>query len=278
MATITMKPNPPSKFTTRRPIDWDLNDVLTASSQPLLAKGRLFVLTSIILAYQVCDVDPASGIPQVPPATAVTSIEAWKVARVIEARHGHIPERLESLVVGNTLSDEDKTYWYGARGQSGHLDQMKRTMINERIGSGSWFSEYVEGQFHDDLLKRTVTNLDLCARWYEAVPDENASQVELDEKKMERLAMAQEYRNAVTRAQKMRSVTHEKARAEAEKAHATLPMQSQSDKKRTLNALLKAYSDELDTELKPAFGQDHHFSNRREIRMRCSSPIPAAII
>ncbi|KAL1606863.1 hypothetical protein SLS60_004272 [Paraconiothyrium brasiliense] len=206
-----------------------------------------------------------SDISTTPPDHANSNPDAWRVARAIEARHGYLPDTFDDLITGTNVTDKEKVHWYGRKGKGGHLENMKKQVVNERIGSGTWFSEFVEGEFSADMAQLAVTNFELMARWYKQVDEENGQHGETDEKKQGRLGVAQLFRDAITRTQEHSQRAYDKAHLYAQTEFASFPDNSNAASKTMLRRRIAEYARLMTEQLTPAFGPQHAFSNRREI-------------
>lgn len=85
---------------------------------------------------------------------------------------------------------------------------MKKQVVNERTGSGSWYQSFVKGEFSEDLVRSTMTNNDLNARLWELAQGNAA----------ENQAKAKAFRDANTRIRQNHRLAYDKIIQETQEA------------------------------------------------------------
>ncbi|KAH4807211.1 hypothetical protein HBI88_100790 [Parastagonospora nodorum] len=135
-----------------------------------------------------------SGIPTTPTATVSTRATATKLARILHAQYGVVPQGFENLLAGGltvvngveTISREAQSF------KKKEVSEIMSLEHTEKYGPKSFFRRYVRGMVCTLNSKTLVTNWTLEARKYQIPADgETAEETGI------RLAKSEAYTHAV---------------------------------------------------------------------------------
>ncbi|PVH95842.1 hypothetical protein DM02DRAFT_632506 [Periconia macrospinosa] len=219
----------PVNIIPRHPVDFKVSDCPMSPCPEILAGGE------------------RSGLPIYPQSEKNWSKEeSMEIARVVEARHGYIPESFHGLITGKRFVGKIQAKWYE---RENLLKQIQRQFMKELVGDNSWFAQYVAGEFCQETMEIAITNFNLAEQYYAMKPEEP----ETYEQSQARLQMSRNFHNAIASLNDARRSTYQRAALDAQNRLATYSQDNNVGAKKKLVFQQDFYKEQAAIRMKAQF-------------------------